>query len=150
MIIMHGSFIEVPKPEIRLSKFNKDFGAGFYCTNIEAQAYRWATRYGNGFVNYYNYEPNNMMNTLDFKEMTDEWLDFIAFCRNGGSHGYDIVTGPMANDEVYNYVADFLADSITRAAFWELVKFRYPTNQICFHSNKSLELLKFINAREVC
>ena len=149
MLIMHGSTMKVPTPEICEAKFNKDFGDGFYCTHIEAQAYRWATRYKEGFINYYEYNPAAGLSVLTFSQMTEEWLDFIAQCRSGGTHNYDIVDGPMANDEVYNYVADFLSGVITRAAFWELVRFRHPTHQICFHTEKSLQSLNFQNARTV-
>ena len=150
MIIMHGSTMHFKTPEIRKSKFSKDFGDGFYCTNIETQAFRWATRFGGGVISYYNYDPSYNSNVLYFPEMTEQWLDFIAMCRNGGSHDYDMVSGPMANDEVYNYVADFLEGVISRAAFWELVRFRYPTHQICFHTDKSLQAIKFVDSREVC
>ena len=149
MLIMHGSALKVPNPEIRKAKFNKDFSDGFYCTHIEAQAYRWATRYNEGFINYYEYNQAPGLSILTFPQMTEEWLDFIAQCRSGGTHSYDIVGGPMANDEVYNYVADFLSGVITRTAFWELVRFRYPTHQICFHTEKSLQSLTFQNARAV-
>ena len=149
MLIMHGSVMRVPVPEIREARFSKDFGGGFYCTMIETQAYRWATRFGKGFINIYEYDPDTMLHSLSFDRMTEEWLDFIAICRDGGTHEYDTVDGPMANDEVYNYVADFLAGVISRAAFWELVRFRYPTHQICFHTDKSLQSLRFVSAREV-
>lgn len=38
------------------------------------------------------------LSVLKFDSMTDEWLDFIAWCRSGKTHQYDIVEGPMAND----------------------------------------------------
>ena len=75
--------------------------------------------------------------------MTDEWLDFIAECRNGLVHDYDIVEGPMADDTVWNYVNDFLAGDISRSVFWELAKFKHPTHQISFHTLKALDCLKF-------
>jgi len=37
---------------------------------------------------------------LEFKEMTEEWLDFIIDCRHGKPHDYDIVIGAMANDQI--------------------------------------------------
>lgn len=46
MILYHGSKEVVEYPEIRKARFNKDFYFGFYCTNIEKQAERWAIRYG--------------------------------------------------------------------------------------------------------
>lgn len=36
--IYHGSPIEIREPEIIEVGFNKDFGNGFYCTNIDTQA----------------------------------------------------------------------------------------------------------------
>jgi len=40
--LFHGSGIVVEKPQVLISGFYKDFGYGFYCTNIEKQAKRWA------------------------------------------------------------------------------------------------------------
>lgn len=73
----------------------------------------------------------------------DEWLDFIAACRNGLIHDYDIVEGPLADDTVWNYVNDFLAWEITRNIFWELAKFKFPAHQMSFHTLKALDCLKF-------
>jgi len=51
MILYHGSNEIVDYPEIRKSKFNKDFYFGFYCTKYPEQAKRWATRYGkSGYI----------------------------------------------------------------------------------------------------
>ena len=44
--------------------------------------------------------------------MTEEWLDFIVACRQGKSHKYDIVEGPMA---VQNSVFEF---SLKRRPPW--------------------------------
>lgn len=43
----------------------------------------------------------------------------------------------MADDTIFNYVQSFLDAEISRAAFWELTKFKYPTHQISFHTKKS-------------
>ena len=58
------------------------------------------------------------MKILKFTEISDEWLDFIAQCRSGKTHNYDIVEGPMADDTVWNYVNDFLTGRISRKQFW--------------------------------
>ena len=41
-IVYHGSNVEVPNPKILVNGHYKDFGYGFYCTNIEKQAKRRA------------------------------------------------------------------------------------------------------------
>ena len=77
MILYHGSKEIVEYPEIRRVRFNKDFYFGFYCTNIEKQAERWATRYGEeGYINKYEYTENTELKILKFEKMTEEWLDF--------------------------------------------------------------------------
>lgn len=65
------------------------------------------------------------------------------------SHEYDVVEGPMADDTIYNYVQDFIDGKISRAAFWELAKFKHPTHQICFHTDAALAALTFIRSEEV-
>ena len=149
-IIYHGGKEIIEFPEIRLTKYNKDFYFGFYCTIFKEQAERWSTRYGTrGVVNEYLYVPSKNLRVLIFDGMTEEWLDFIVACRIGKSHDYDIVEGPMANDTIFNYIQNFLDGQITRAALWELAKFRRPTHQISFHTARALAALRFLRSYEV-
>ena len=132
-IVYHGSNVEVAVPRILQNGFYKDFGYGFYCTNYEKQAKRWAmTKKGESVINRYEYELCMDLKILSFDNMTDEWLDFVAKCRMGIEHNYDIVEGPMADD-----------GRIPRKAFWELVKFNYPTHQIVFCTEEALKTLTF-------
>ncbi len=142
--IYHGSQQIVERPEIRPTKYSKDFAAGFYCTVFKEQAVRWATRYPvTGYVNAFLYRENPALRIKRFASMTEEWLDFIAACRNGGDHDFDIVEGPMANDTIFNYVQDFVDGNISREAFWALAKFKRPTHQLCFHTAAALRTLTF-------
>ncbi len=144
MELFHGSNVVVDQPKIITDGYYKDFGYGFYCTNLEKQAIRWALVKQHGHVvNVYDYLENKSLNTLVFDEMTDEWLDFVVACRQGIKHDYDMVEGPMADDTIWNYVDDFTRGEISRTAFWELVKFKYPTHQIVFCSEKALKQLHF-------
>ena len=149
MEIYHGSTVIVQKPEIRTARFNKDFYFGFYCTVFRNQAERWATRFGDGFVNVYEYVENPDLKILRFPELSEEWLDFIAACRSGIPHSYDIVEGPMADDTIFNYVQDFLDQRISRNQFWEMARFKKPTHQISFHTEEALKTLKFVRGDEV-
>lgn len=149
MEIFHGSSEIVKKPEIRVSKYNKDFYFGFYCTLYRAQAERWATRFGDGFVNVFEYTENPDLKVLKFEEMTEEWLDFIAECRTGVPHEYDIVEGPMADDQIFNYVQDFIDGNISREQFWVMAKFKKPTHQISFHTIDAIRTLEFVREEKV-
>ena len=150
MIVYHGSGEMVEFPEIRKTKYTKDFSWGFYCTNDYEQAYRWAERrHKNGVINCYEYIENPKLKIKKFDKMSDEWLDFIASCRLGEPHDYDIVEGPMANDTIFNYVQDYTDGKISREAFWALARFKKPTHQISFHTARALTTLKYVSSREV-
>ena len=145
MNVYHGSYLEVKEPRIIKGKFTKDFGTGFYCTVIREQAEKWAKRNKSGIVNTYTVNMRIMegLKVKNFESMTDEWLDFIIDSRNGKEHAYDIVVGAMANDQIYNFIEDYIAGNITREMFWSLAKFRYPTHQIAFCTKESLRCLDF-------
>lgn len=150
MQIYYGSNVIVNQPKIITDGFYKDFGYGFYCTNFEKQAKRWAlTKKNKHVVNVYSYTENKNLNCLIFKEMSDEWLDFVVSSRQGERHDYDIVEGPMADDTIWNYVDDFARGLISRTAFWELVKFKYPTHQIVFCTEAALKCLEYDRSYEL-
>ncbi len=145
-LIYHGSNVEVSNPKILVSGFYKDFGFGFYCTRFEKQAQRWALSRKNGSViSVYEYTEDTDLNILRFDSMTEEWLDFVLACRRGIEHFYDIVEGPMADDQIWDYVEDYASGIITREAFWVLAKFKHPTNQIVFSTENALKSLVYQN-----
>ena len=138
------------KPKIITDGYYKDFGYGFYCTNIKKQAKRWAlTKRGESIVNIYSYSDISSQEAKIFSEMTEEWLQFVVDCRRGIEHNYDIVEGPMADDQIWDYVEDYMAGNIKKSAFWELVKFKYPTHQIVFCTEQSLRMLQFEGSENV-
>lgn len=144
MELFHGSGVVVENPKIITDGNYKDFGYGFYCTKLEKQAKRWAmSKRLAHVVSVYDYNENHALNMKIYDKMTDEWLDFVVNCRRGIKHDYDIVEGPMADDTIWNYVDDFARGSISREAFWELVKFKYPMHQIVFCTNEALEQIRF-------
>lgn len=144
MEVYFGSNRIVNQPKIITDGYYKDFGYGFYCTNFEKQAMRWAlTKKKNHIVNVYSYTGNLDLNCKVFEQMSDEWLEFVVSSRRGIIHTYDIVEGPMADDTIWNYVDDFVRGLISRTAFWELVKFKYPTHQIVFCTEEALKCLSY-------
>ncbi|RGY94107.1 DUF3990 domain-containing protein [Parabacteroides sp. AM58-2XD] len=42
MIVYHGSYCRVKRPELTFSREKLDFGKGFYITPIREQAERWS------------------------------------------------------------------------------------------------------------
>ena len=143
MTVYRGGYQAVEKPEIRIGRNTKDFGNGFYCTIIKEQAERWARRYPAKIVSIYDVRFQEGLNIKEFQNMTEEWLDFIVACRSGKDHTYDIVIGAMADDQIYNYVSDYIGGVITREQFWALARFKYPTHQIVFCTERALKCLTY-------
>ena len=145
--VYHGSYAPIKEPRIIPGRYTKDFGPGFYCTRFREQAARWARRNDTPVVSKYTVGLTTGLKILEFERMTEGWLDFIANCRAGVPHSYDVVIGPMADDQVYDHVEDFLAGRITRVQFWTLVRFRYPTDQIVFCTEAGLRCCTFISSK---
>ena len=143
MEIYHGSYTIIEHPKLMDGSFTKDFGNGFYCTILRHQAERWAGRYDTPIIDIYEYKENPSLKIKKFESMTDEWLDFIVDCRLGKPHDYDIVMGAMADDQIYNFVADFMNGNFTREQFWALAKFKHPTHQIVFCTPEALKCITY-------
>ncbi|MBR2131820.1 MAG: DUF3990 domain-containing protein [Oscillospiraceae bacterium] len=148
MQLYHGSNIIVKEPMIVKTTYTKDFSWGFYTTTNLNQAEKWARRRAQRFGGYpcisvYEFTPDSDLNIIEFETTTNEWLDMIAHCRAGGTHLYDVVSGPMADDEIWNMVEDFLSGAISREEFLSVAKFRHPTHQMSFHTILALSRLSF-------
>lgn len=144
MTVFHGGCQAVEKPEIRRTdRYTMDFGTGFYCSVIREQAQRRARRYPAKTVSIYDVRFHDGLRIFEFRTMTDEWLDFIAECRSGKKHDYDIVIGPMVDDQNFSCVSDYLDGSVTKEQFRILARFRYPTHQIAFCTDDSLKCLTY-------
>ncbi len=149
MTVYHGSCTTIGNPKIMQSKHAKDFGKGFYCTILREQAERWTKRYDTKILNTYTVTLPANLQILEFTEMTEKWLDFIVQCRNNQPHHYDVVIGAMANDQIYNFIADYIDGIITKEQFWVMAKFKYPTHQINFCTEKAIQCLQFVSAEEL-
>ncbi|GAP72342.1 hypothetical protein SAMD00024442_3_50 [Candidatus Symbiothrix dinenymphae] len=112
MKVYHGSYTEIDKIDLSKCESNRDFGKGFYVTNLREQAEYWARRKGkqhdnDGYVTEYTFYENAFnnyrLNVLRFDDYTEDWLDFVVFNRDITSqaqHNYDIVEGPVADDDI--------------------------------------------------
>ena len=113
MLVYHGSYTEVQKPEIRAGRNTKDFGVGFYCTVIKEQAERWARRFDTPVVNVYSLLINEKLDILEFKEMTDEWLDFIE--NRGREQGEERKLIALICNIAERFAPDYNLDDVFKA-----------------------------------
>jgi hypothetical protein len=158
MLIYHGSPVIVEHPRIihpPEAKDTKDFGPAFYCTMFENQAVRWATRKScKGFVNTYMFNESCIQSlglNVCKLELGCNWLNFVSTCRANINinHGYDIVIGPLADDDVYRTLRDYFHGEFDSIECIRRLKSRGITNQIAFCSERSLLTLRYLHNRRV-
>jgi len=156
MILYHGSLEIVEYPKILTPTRTLDFGAGFYTTSSEEQAKRWVIRKlkdksERGFINVYEFNINEDLNTLKFAKADDDWIEFVMKNRRqkGFQHNYDLVCGPVANDRVYGSFALYESGYLDKEGLIRNLKAYKLVDQILFHTDKSLSCLKFIKYEEV-
>lgn len=163
MIVYHGGIAIVEAPVIIRQEIGRDFGAGFYTTDIEEQAIRWAqrkakiaSRYdGNAkaIVNSYEFDEQQyaVLNAKHFPAASIEWIDMVTACRSnsGYVHGFDIVTGKIANDNVGETIEYVLKGVMRKEDAMEKLKFEKINNQICFCTSAALASIRFIEAKVV-
>ena len=159
MKIYHGSIDKVEIPEIRGSNRTLDYGRGFYTTTSYKQAEDWVRRrmtekkVSVGYVCVYELDESALQNlrVLVFETPTDEWVDFVMQNRTekGFDHEYDLVYGPVANDRVYAAFALYEGGLINKQALIAELKVYKLVDQYLFHTEKALQALTFIEAKEV-
>lgn len=150
MILYHGSYLEIAKPDLQHSRENVDFGKGFYTTPIYEQAVKWCERLKKqgqeGVVSTYEFdmEHTTQWQIRQFDTYSEEWLDFILNCRRGNDTStYDIVIGGVANDKVFNTVELYFDGLIDKQEAIKRLRYEKPNQQICFRTEKVLETLQF-------
>ncbi|MFD3158703.1 DUF3990 domain-containing protein (plasmid) [Haloimpatiens sp. FM7330] len=154
MNIYHGSDVIVERPKILESNRMLDFGMGFYTTSNKKQAIRWAEKVslrnntGKKFLSVYNFnieKAQKELNIIEFTLPDEKWLDFITANRSGKeiSEQYDIVIGPVADDNVYLTVKLFETGVLNKKEAVKRLKVEKLFNQILFHTEKSLVFCTF-------
>ncbi len=163
MILYHGTTLEIVTPQIIKSELGRDFGFAFYTTDIKEQAERWAIRKAKilskkkdsifvpAVVNIYEWTPSEETLKKEFLGASMEWLELVVNCRGNieFKHGYDIVSGKIANDNVGETVSYVMQGIMRKEDAVERLKFEKINNQIAFCSEKSLNELRFINSYQV-
>ena len=156
MILYHGSFLEIPRPDLQHSRPNVDFGRGFYTTPLREQAVKWCGKFKrrgkDGVISRYSFDEtaSSTLKTLKFDAYSEEWLDFILTCRSGhDTSGYDIVAGGVANDKVFNTVELYFDGLIDKIEAISRLRYEKPNLQLCFRTEAALARLCFEGSEQV-
>ena len=154
MILYHGSYKDFQAINLKLCHPYKDFGQGFYLTDIREQAEKMAdkkARLYNGVPVVLQYEFNEAILKSDilkvkmFPSPNREWAEFIYKNRSRTEHfrhDFDVVTGPIANDGVAYLLDRYEEGSISLDELAKELEFRELNNQYYFGTERALNFLK--------
>ena len=162
MRLYHGSIMTVHKPTVTRGRTKTDFGKGFYTTTSPEQAEKWAkikkNREGKkedvrAVVSVYEIDDSilssSQYKTMHFDGATAEWLDFVVANRRGVSHDFDMIMGPVANDNLYATISLYENGTLNANAAIEQLKTHTLFDQLSFHNQSVCQLLIFIESYEI-
>jgi hypothetical protein len=140
----------------------KDFGRGFYTTQYREQALAMARRTVRVFkggvptITVFSLDDtvfgNVSLRIRTFYEPNNEWANFVINNRNAGrqdtsslecnlDNKYDIVSGPVANDDIVLQLRLFLRGLISIPDLKKNLEYKELTSQISFHTEAAIQLL---------
>ena len=163
MRLYHGSNIVIDSINLAMCRPYKDFGRGFYLTDIREQAEKMAIRvskiYGSSpVVNIFEIQDDfrkiDDINVKDFGlETTEEWAKFVMNNRSriftnvkdtlcNQDNKYDIVIGPVADDNMALLFRQYENKIIDFETLLKGMIYKKTSSQYSFHTEKSIKLLR--------
>jgi hypothetical protein len=156
MILYHGSDIAIDKIDLSKCNPNKDFGQGFYLTDLKQQAQDMAIRrtrmtgQGAPTISMFEFDEavlkENTLNIKVFPSVSVEWAQFVLNNRDiqraGFSHNYDIVVGPVADDTVAFQLRRYLLGVISLENLVKELTYKKLSNQYFFGTEKAISKLR--------
>jgi hypothetical protein len=163
MILYHGSNCVVDKIDLGKCRPFKDFGRGFYTTELKEQALTMAKRtarmFGGSpvmseFILDESIFSDKRVHVKKFMEPSIEWATFVINNRNkdykdianldcNSDNKYDVVIGPVANDDIMVTLEVYIDGRLTPSGLLDALLYKYKdlTQQTSFHSEKALSFL---------
>lgn len=90
------------------------------------------------------FEEVSVLKVKRVDTLSEEWLEFIKSNRSKGGlqHDYDVVIGPVADDNTMETVQLYIANILTAKEAVGRLRYSKVNNQVSFHTEKALEYLK--------
>ena len=163
MRLYHGSNVVIESINLAMCRPYKDFGKGFYLTDIEEQAKQMAKRVsriygGSPVVNTFEIQDDfRKMSDIKIKDFgiqtTEEWAKFVMNNRNRAftdevntlcnkDNKYDIVIGPVADDNMALLFRQYENELIDFETLLKGMIYKKTSSQYSFHTEKGIRLLR--------
>lgn len=166
MRLYHGSNVVIESINLAMCRPYKDFGKGFYLTDIEEQAKQMAKRVsriygGSPVVNTFEIQDDfremSDIKIMDFGiQTTEEWAKFVMNNRNrtftdeantlcNKDNKYDIVIAPVADDNMVLLFRQYENEIIDFETLLKGMIYKKTSSQYSFHTEKGIRLLRKVD-----
>jgi hypothetical protein len=149
LTLYHGSNRVFDRPRLDASRDRRDFGRGFYTTTLRSQAQEWAVstaeRYGGHPSLYvFEFDPGAGLMVKEFAEITVEWLELVKANRSLGGiqHGFDVVIGPVADDNTLRTVSLYVARVYDADEAMRRLRYFKANDQVSLHTAEAMARLE--------
>ena len=153
MILYHGSNTKIEKIDLSKCRPYKDFGKGFYLTEIREQAEKMASRTahiyeGEPIVTEFGFDESALskLSVKQFDGPNEEWALFVLANRSKEheqpTHSYDIVIGPVADDDIAQLFRNFNDGFINITMLVKGLKYKKVSSQYFFHTEAAIKYLR--------
>lgn len=151
--LFHGTNVSFDTIQLSKCRPYKDFGKGFYLTDIRKQAEEMAirrtkiSREGEPVVLTFSFDTellsNGDLNVLRFDDPSVEWANFILKNRleRNYRHEYDIVIGPVADDGVVLQLDLYVRHLISLEQLVKGLTYKKLSTQYCFATEFAISKL---------
>ena len=155
MIVYHGSSAEVRVPDLSKSREDIDFGRGFYLTEDETMAKKWACNKRHSVLNCYSLEMEGLQ--VKILKANDEWFDYCIYHRLEKQTQkpfddslFDIIIGPTANDKLFLILDMYMDGLVSKEHAIHIVNCMNYSDQIVLRTGHAVShALRFESATEL-
>lgn len=147
--LYHAGYCVIEKPDIYYGRKNADFGQGFYMSDSEEFAKRWIKQRNDStaYINCYELETDGLeIKTL---ERGAEWFEYIRAnraLRPDSLSGYDVITGTVANDTIFDTLGFTTSGILTPGQALKALMTGPGYSQTVLKSERAASHLRFIKA----
>ncbi len=150
--LFHVGFDIIEDPDIYYGKKNADFGQGFYLSDDEDFAHRWAKTKPNQstYVNTYEIDFSDLK--IKKLERNEEWFRYIFDNRRFKEDtysDYDVICGPIANDTIYDVMGITTSGFLKEEEALELLQVGNIYNQVAIKTTLAKSKLKWLGYEEL-
>ena len=148
--LYHTGFARIREPDIHIGRRNADFGQGFYLSPDREFSRRWAKlrRGEQTWLNTYELTLDGL-NVLRLSR-DGAWYDLIYRNRTGRGTDdaeYDVITGPIANDTIYDTWGISTSGLLSREQSLALLMIGPEYVQTVIRTERAASQLRFVSAQ---